>query len=146
MDSFDSMPTIPSISDTDFDVLENVPEMFQCGICDFISTKEIGVKIHEGVKHKERKRTSEKYVAKKEKEENCFKLFDVKTSKIVGFIHDSSCWSFYSPCINLPEPAADDEEPTIDGSGQLHLLDTLVLEGSVMNWDHVDRVITDYKA
>ena len=74
----------------------------------------------------------------------CYKLVSIPSSNCLGYVHNNSCWSYYSPCANLPDEPPDNEFPTKDGDGVLHVVESLVLEGGQVNWEELYGMIVGY--
>ena len=142
--------TAISSSEIDDPYNNSEPEAFRCDICDFETQKENGLKIHRGLKHKNPSLEEalenpeyEGFVLKNVKEGRCFNLYSLRFNKSIGFIHNKSCWSFYSPCPDLPDPPSD-ESPILDCGGVLHIVDSLVIENKSMDWEHMYRLVVGY--
>ena len=143
-------PEDSPLSDTDLGNEDEAKDIFKCDLCDFNTAKQSGLAIHIGVKHKQ-----EEHVPRSidndhydyyslQKCGKCFKLVSIQTSKCLGFIHNSSCWSFYSPCSNLPDEPPDNELPVKDDEGRLHVAECLVLEQGHVNWEELYGMIVGY--
>ena len=92
----------------------------KCELCDFTTKKQSGLAIHRGIKHKSEAEDNLKVIDIKtyddyslQKSGKCFKLLKIHSNKQLGFVHDCFCWSFYSPCPDLPEEPPDHELPNM---------------------------------
>ena len=65
-------------------------------------------------------------------------------NKVISVLHDPFCWSFYSPCSTLDEPPPDDVNIMDSEADMLHMVDSLMIEGNHMDWEHFYRLVVGY--
>ena len=136
----------------------DIPEEFECSICDFKTGKEVGLKIHRSQKHSEgcgetlnsenhlkshicdienieNLEAGEFFIDEKEDTANCFSIWKghtVSPNKVVANLHSMECWESGS-CWELPLPPSLD--PVMNPQDVLNMLIGSIINSGVVDWE-----------